>query len=159
LPLHVIEIPYPCSNKEYEEIMQKFIAKIKTDEIEAVAFGDLYLEGIRDYRIKQMENTGIECIFPCWGIETKILAKQIIKIGIKAKIVCLDPKKLAIKFAGKDYDEDFIASLPNEIDPCGENGEFHSFVQDAPFFQNPIKIKQKETIERDGFIFTDITFQ
>ena len=155
LPIHIIEIPYPCSNVEYESIMEFFIDNLKQDRIEAVAFGDLYLEDIRDYRIKQMDGTDIEPIFPCWGIDTQQLAKDIIHIGIKAKIACIDPKQLADEFAGHDYNQTLLDALPEKVDPCGENGEFHTFVYDSPSFTNPINIKQGKTVERDGFIFTD----
>ncbi len=155
LPLHIIELPYPCSNKAYEAIMQTFITRIQADKIDAVAFGDLFLKDIRYYRIKQLENTGIGAIFPCWGIDTDILAHRIIDIGIRAKLVCLDAKKLTADFAGRDYDKTLLDELPKPIDPCGENGEFHSFVYDAPFFQKQIKISQGETVHREGFIFTD----
>jgi len=155
LPLHVIEIPFPCSNADYEKIMTEFITKIQADNIEAVAFGDLYLEDIRDYRIKQMNGTGIEPIFPCWGINTTELSKRIIDIGIKANITCIDPKQISTDFAGHAFNQDFLNALPDAVDPCGENGEFHTFVYDSPDFDKPIKINKGETVERDGFIFTD----
>jgi len=155
LPIHIIEIPSPCSNKEYERIMLEFITIIKKDNIDTVAFGDLYLEDIRDYRIKQMQGTDIEPIFPCWGIDTKELSKRIIDIGIKANITCIDPKQISTDFAGHAFNQNLLNALPDGVDPCGENGEFHTFVYDSPDFKNPIKIKKGKTIERDGFIFTD----
>ncbi len=155
LPLHIIEIPFPCSNTDYKKIMTEFVVKIQNDNIEAVAFGDLYLEDIRDYRIAQMQGTGIEAIFPCWGIDTKELSQSIIDIGIKANITCIDPKQISPDFAGRVFDQSLLESLPSSVDPCGENGEFHTFVHDSPDFKNPIKIKKGETVERDGFIFTD----
>ena len=155
LPIHIIEIPFPCSNKDYEKIMGKFIAKIQKDDIEQVAFGDLYLEDIRDYRVTQMNGTGIKPIFPCWGIDTTELSKTIIDIGIKANITCIDPKQISSDFAGHAFNQELLDDLPSEVDPCGENGEFHTFVYDSPDFKNPVDIKQGETIERDGFVFTD----
>jgi len=155
LPIHIIEIPYPCANADYERIMTEFITKIQADDIQSVAFGDLYLEDIRDYRIAQMDGTGIKPIFPCWGIDTTELSKMIIDIGIRAKIACIDPKQLDNKFAGHDYNQTLLDTLPSQIDACGENGEFHTFVYDSPNFNNPISITQGETIERDGFVFTD----
>jgi len=155
LPIHIIEIPYPCSNADYERIMSEFIAKIQADDIQSVAFGDLYLEDIRDYRIAQMDGTGIKPIFPCWGINTTELSKMIIDIGIRAKIACIDPKQLDNKFAGHDYNQTLLDTLPSQIDACGENGEFHTFVYDSPDFSSPIDITQGETVERDGFVFTD----
>ncbi|SFV62884.1 conserved hypothetical protein [Pyrococcus horikoshii]; COG2102: Predicted ATPases of PP-loop superfamily; IPR002761: Domain of unknown function DUF71 [hydrothermal vent metagenome] len=155
LPLHLIELPYPCSNAEYEKIMTNFLNKIKADGIQNIAFGDLFLEDIKKYREEQMKNSGIELLFPCWGINTKKLSQEIIKIGIKAKITCLDPKKLPKEFAGHSFNKELLNTLPNNIDPCGENGEFHTFVYDSPSFQKPIKITKGESVKRDGFIFTD----
>ena len=155
LPIHIIEIPFPCSNADYEKIMTGFIAKIQADNIEAVAFGDLYLEDIRNYRIAQMQGTGIEPIFPCWGIDTKELSQSIINIGIKANITCIDPKQISVDFAGRTFNQSLLESLPDTVDSCGENGEFHTFVYDSPDFNNPINITQGETVERDGFVFTD----
>ena len=155
LPIHIIEIPFPCSNADYEKIMTGFIAKIQADNIEAVAFGDLYLEDIRNYRIAQMQGTGIEPIFPCWGIDTKELSQSIINIGIKANITCIDPKQISVDFAGRTFNQNLLESLPDTVDSCGENGEFHTFVYDSPDFNNPINITQGETVERDGFVFTD----
>ncbi|MBT6922675.1 MAG: adenine nucleotide alpha hydrolase [Candidatus Ruthia sp.] len=155
LPIHIIEIPFPCSNADYEKIMSEFITKIQANNIEAVAFGDLYLEDIRDYRVAQMQGTGIDPIFPCWGIDTKELSQEIISIGIKANITCIDPKQISPDFAGHAFDQALLNELPSSVDSCGENGEFHTFVYDSPDFSNPIDIAQGETIERDGFVFTD----
>jgi uncharacterized protein (TIGR00290 family) len=155
LPIYIIEIPFPCSNADYERIMSEFVTKIQDDNIEIVAFGDLYLEDIRDYRISQMQGSGIEPIFPCWGIDTTELSKMIIDIGIRAKIACIDPKQLDDKFAGHDYNQTLLDTLPSQVDACGENGEFHTFVYDSPDFNSPIDIIQGETVERDGFVFTD----
>lgn len=155
LPIDIIEIPYPCSNSEYEKIMGKFVKKLQQDKIEQVAFGDLYLEDIRNYRIKQMQSTGIKPIFPCWGINTTELSKMIIDVGIKANIACIDPKQISSEFAGRAFDSDLINQLPDTVDKCGENGEFHTFVYDSPDFNKSIQIKRGETVERDGFIFTD----
>ncbi|BAS67759.1 Dph6-related ATP pyrophosphatase [Bathymodiolus septemdierum thioautotrophic gill symbiont] len=155
LPMHIINIPYPCSNKEYEWIMGDFVTQLQKDKIDALAFGDLYLEDIRNYRIKQMANTGIDTLFPCWGIPTNELSNTIIDIGIKAKIACLDPMQIDAKFSGWDYDYDLLDALPAHIDPCGENGEFHTLVYNSPDFSKAIKINQGETIERNGFVFTD----
>ncbi len=155
LPIDIIEIPYPCSNTEYEKIMGDFITMLKNENIEQVAFGDLYLEDIRNYRIKQMKGTGIKPIFPCWGINTTKLSKIIIEVGIKANITCIDPKQISSEFAGRAFDSNLLNQLPDSVDKCGENGEFHTFVHDSPDFKKSIKIKQGETVERDGFIFTD----
>jgi diphthamide synthase (EF-2-diphthine--ammonia ligase) len=124
--------------------------------IDAVAFGDLFLEDVRAYRVRQMEGTGLELLFPAWGIPTDALARQMIAAGIKAKITCVDPKKLPATFAGRDFDQPFLDALPEGIDPCGENGEFHSFVYDAPVFTKPIEVQTGEILERDGFVFADV---
>ena len=155
LPIHIIEIPFPCSNADYERIMTEFVTKIQADDIQSVAFGDLYLEDIRDYRISQMQGSGIEPIFPCWGIDTTQLSKMIIDVGIKANITCIDPKQVSIDFAGHAFNQELLNILPKQVDPCGENGEFHTFVYDSPDFNSPINITQGETVERDGFVFTD----
>lgn len=155
LPLHMIELPYPCSNETYQDIMRDFIDRIKADGVQQVAFGDLYLEDIRDYRIAQMQGTGIQPIFPCWGIDTQALAKQIIALGIQANITCIDPKQVPTDLAGHAFNQDLLDKLPEQADPCGENGEFHTFVYNSPDFQQAIQLTQGETIERDGFIFTD----
>ncbi len=155
LPLTIIKLPYPCSNVMYENIMQDFIKQLTQNKVELVAFGDLYLEDIRNYRIKQMQGTGIDTLFPCWGIDTKKLSQNIINIGIKAKITCIDHSKLNSEFAGLEYNKMLLEDLPKQIDPCGENGEFHTFVYDSPNFAKPINLTQNKTIKRDGFMFTD----
>ncbi|PCJ51482.1 MAG: ATP-binding protein [Planctomycetota bacterium] len=156
LPITIIELPYPCNNEEYGKIMESFLEECLNNNIQQIAFGDLYLEDIKDYRIKQMQSTDIEPIFPIWKKNTKLLANQMIEEGLKAIITCVDPKQLDPSFCGRKYDLDFLKDLPDSIDPCGENGEFHSFVYDGPMFQNPMKINIGETIERDGFYFTDL---
>lgn len=155
LPLHIINIPYPCSNTEYENIMQNFIAQLKQNNIESVAFGDLYLEDIRNYRLKQMQGTDIETLFPCWGADTQKLPQEIFNIGIKAKITCINANQLSHQFAGHEYNQMLLDALPKSIDPCGENGEFHTFVYDSPDFLKPINLTQGKTVKRDGFMFTD----
>ena len=155
LPLEIIEIPNPCSNEEYDTIMQGFIKRCQLNKVEAIAFGDLYLEDVRSYREQQMKDSGIDCLFPCWGINTTEFSKSIIDLGIKAKISCLDPNFLNESLAGHEYNKDFLEKLPKIIDPCGENGEFHTFVYDSPSFEEPIQIKQGETLNRGGFVFTD----
>jgi diphthamide synthase (EF-2-diphthine--ammonia ligase) len=123
---------------------------------DAFAFGDLFLEDIRNYRIEQLRNTGLEPLFPVWQIPTEKLARDMVAAGMKAKITCVDPAKLAKSFAGCDFDSAFLQALPPAVDPCGENGEFHTFVYDAPVFSHPIRVSSGEVVERDGFVFADV---
>lgn len=154
--LHTIYIPEPCTNEVYESAMQSFIAKAKAEQVGQMAFGDLYLEDIRDYRIQQMQGTGIEPIFPLWQKPTKQLAQQMIDAGIKAKIACVDTKQLPAEFIGHDFDEDFLKALPKSVDPCGENGEFHTFVYDAPMFDSPISIELGAKHQAGQFLYVDL---
>ena len=156
LPIHKIQLPFPCSNEEYERRMQQFIDSIRQDRIECMAFGDLYLQDIRQYREQQLAGTGIDPIFPLWQIPTKQLSRAMIHGGLKARISCVDPKQLDESFAGRDYDTSFLADLPEGVDPCGENGEFHSFAYAGPMFAHDIGIRCGVTTQRDGFIFTDL---
>ena len=155
LPIQIIPIPDPCSNSQYETVMTQFIEEIKGQGIECLAFGDLYLEDVRKYREENLADTGITPIFPLWGKETKALAKEMLDKGLRAKITCVDPKVLPPEFSGWDYNQSFLDKIPGHIDPCGENGEFHSFVFDGPMFKKPINICQGQTVTRDGFVFTD----
>jgi uncharacterized protein (TIGR00290 family) len=156
LPLHIVEIPATCTNEIYEEEMTKLLRKAEKENVSFMAFGDLFLEDVRDYRIKKLSTTTIQPVFPIWGIPTKLLAPEIIDSGIKAYITCVDPKKLPKEFVGRAYDKDFLRDLPKSVDPCGENGEFHSFVYDSPYFKAPISVKCGEITERDSFVFCDI---
>lgn len=156
LPMELIEIPYPCSNEEYENIMEKFVEKAKNNAIEFFAFGDLFLEDIRNYREQKLSSCGIKPVFPIWGSPTDALAKEMINNGLKTIITCIDPKQIPQEFVGKEFNDKFLASLPESVDPCGENGEFHSFVYDAPMFNSPIQISVGEIIHRDNFIFADL---
>ncbi len=156
LPLWSAELPWPCSNAEYEDRMRVVIQRATAEGITAMAFGDLFLQDIRDYRIRQLQGTGIEPLFPVWLIPTGDLASEMIAAGMKAKVTCVDPSKLAKSFAGRDFDRGFLDALPPEIDPCGENGEFHTFVYNAPVFSRPIEVQNGEVVERDGFVFADV---
>ena len=156
LPLWAVELPWPCSNLEYEERMSAVCQRATTEGITAIAFGDLFLQDIRDYRVRQLQGSGLEPLFPVWQIPTEQLGRDMIAAGVKAKITCVDPSKLAKSFAGRDYDLRLLQVLPPEIDPCGENGEFHTFVCDAPVFSRPIGVRVGEVVERDGFVFADV---
>jgi uncharacterized protein (TIGR00290 family) len=156
VPLWPVELPWPCSNAAYEEIMRKVTERAVAEGIEAVAFGDLFLEDVRAYRERQLEGTGLEPLFPVWKIPTRQLALDMIAAGVKAKLTCVDPSKLDRSFAGRDFDLELLQDLPEQIDPCGENGEFHSFVYEAPVFSAPIDVRVGEVVERDGFVFADV---
>lgn len=156
LPLTIIELPFPCSNEQYQKVMGEFVDKVKNDNIDAMAFGDLFLQDIKDYRISNLQGTGIEAIFPIWGKDTKELAIEMIASDVKTVLTCVDPKQLSPNFAGRKFDQSLLSELPKNVDPCGENGEFHSFVYDGPMFNSPIAIEIGETVERDGFVFTDL---
>ncbi|MBI1425007.1 MAG: ATP-binding protein [Gammaproteobacteria bacterium] len=156
LPLHLIEIPNPCSHEEYAAAMQTFVNSARQDRIECFAFGDLFLEDVRQYREDRLTGTGITPIFPLWGIPTDRLAREMIAGGLKAVITCTDPRQLPEHFAGRFYDAELLASLPKGVDPCGEYGEFHSFAFAGPMFHYAIDLTVGETVQRDGFLFTDL---
>ena len=156
IPLWAVDLPWPCSNAEYEDRMRAVCQRASTENITAVAFGDLFLQDIRDYRERQLQETGLEPLFPVWQIPTEQLGRDMIAAGLKARITCVDPSKLEKEFAGRDYDLDLLRALPAGVDPCGENGEFHTFVYDAPVFASAIGVETGEIIERDGFVFADV---
>jgi uncharacterized protein (TIGR00290 family) len=155
VPLWGMDLPWPCSNAEYEEVMRGVWRRALDEGITSVAFGDLFLQDIRAYRERQLDGTGLEPLFPVWDIPTGRLANDIIALGIKAKITCVDPSKLDKSYAGRDFDHAFLESLPEQTDPCGENGEFHTFVYEAPFLTPRINVHLGDIVERDGFVFAD----
>jgi len=156
LPLWSIDLPWPCSNAVYENLMLDMCRRALQEGITAVAFGDLFLQDIRDYRERQLQATGLRPLFPVWQIPTNELALELIRAGVKAKVTCVDPAKLDASCAGREYDDEFLNSLPPGIDPCGENGEFHTFVYDAPVFSSEIRVQVGEKLARDGFVFADV---
>jgi len=156
LPLWPIDLPWPCSSADYEAIMTGVWQQALAHKVDAVAFGDLFLEDIRAYREKQLQGTGLEPLFPIWRLPTGELARDMIRGGVKARLTCVDPSKLDASYAGRDFDAPMLDQLPPSIDPCGENGEFHTFAFDAPVFSSPIEITTGEVIERDGFVFADL---
>jgi uncharacterized protein (TIGR00290 family) len=156
LPLHVVSIPHPCPNDIYEARMNAFVERARSEGIEAVAFGDLFLEDVRAYREARMSGTGITPLFPLWGRDTSDLAQDMIGAGLAARIVCLDPRQIDRRFIARDFDSALLSELPGGADPCGERGEFHTFAYAGPMFSAPIPIRSGETIERDGFLFADL---
>jgi uncharacterized protein (TIGR00290 family) len=156
LPLWPVALPWPCSNERYEALMGEACAKAVAEGIQGVAFGDLFLEDVRAYREKQMKGTGLEPIFPVWGLPTRELAREMIAGGLRAKVTCVDLQKLDRSFAGREFDETLLADLPADADPCGERGEFHSFVYAGPMFESAIPVSVGATIVQDRFGFADL---
>jgi uncharacterized protein (TIGR00290 family) len=156
LPLHTVGIPSPCSNLQYEAAMTQAVARAKADGVTVMAFGDLFLEDIRDYRVQKLVGTGIDPIFPIWGIPTAQLAREMLAGGLRARLTCVDPKQLAADFVGREFDAQLLADLPPAVDPCGERGEFHTFAYEGPMFRHPLTIRSGEIVERDGFVFADL---
>ncbi len=156
LPLWSVELPAPCSNATYEELLNPIWQRAVGEQITEVAFGDLFLPDIRNYREQQLGRTSLLPLFPVWHMPTRSLAQEMIDAGVKAKVTCVDPAQLDRSFAGRDFDILFLRALPPLVDPCGENGEFHTFVYESPAFSRPIFIEAGNIIERDGFIFSDM---
>ncbi len=157
LSLDEIAIPQNCSNDIYEEQMRQALEKHYINGIRITAFGDLFLQDIRDYREERMARIGMRCLFPLWGESTAELAGQFIDLGFRAIVACVDTEMLDGQFAGREYDQDFIRDLPAEVDPCGEKGEFHTFVYDGPIFSAPIPVRRGKTVLRDNrFCFCDL---
>ena len=157
LPLHVVPLPWPCSNEQYESIMKTAIAGFVADGFTHVAFGDLFLEDVRRYREERMTGSGLEPLFPIWKTKsTADLAQDMIAAGLQARLTCIDPRKLDRSFAGRSFDQQLLNDLPAGVDPCGENGEFHSFACAGPMFTNAIKVTPGDVVDRDGFVFADL---
>ena len=156
LPLFTVRLPYPCSNADYEEAMAAAMARARGDGVTAVAFGDLFLEDVRRYREERLRGSGIEPLFPLWGLPTAALARQMLAGGLRARLTCVDPKQLAPTFAGREFDRPLLDELPAGVDPCGERGEFHTFTYDGPMFGRPVAIRTGPVVHRDGFVFADL---
>ena len=159
IPLLGVDLPQACSNADYERIMRETCKAAVQSGIEYIAFGDLFLADIRAYREKQLENSGLQPIFPVWGMPTPELAWSMIKSGVRAKLTCVDPKRLAPEFVGREFDEQLLSDLPPKIDPCGENGEFHTFAYAGPMFGHNLSVEVGEIVSRDGFVFADLSFR
>ena len=156
VPLREVDLPWPCANDEYESRMRAACDRALADGITAVAFGDLFLEDVRAYRERQLAGTGLEPLFPLWGSPTDALARQMIAGGVKARISCVDPAQVPPALVGREFDAALLDALPRSADPCGENGEFHTFVYDAPVFERAIDVEGGVIVERDGFVFADV---
>jgi uncharacterized protein (TIGR00290 family) len=156
LPLHVVEIPSPCPNDVYEARMGEAMGEAARDGVNAVVFGDLFLEDVRQYREQALAGTGIQPVFPLWSRPTRELAHEMIDGGVRAVLTCVDPSQLDPLFVGRAFDEDLLGALPKTVDPCGERGEFHTFVWDGPGFSAPIPIRTGDVVTSDGFVFCDV---
>lgn len=157
LSLHRVLIPAPCPNEVYAEKMREAIAQAKRQDVAHMLFGDLYLEDVRRYREEQLATTGITPLFPLWERPTTELAREMIAGGLVAYVTSLDPRKMPRDLAGACFDEQFLSRLPAGVDPCAENGEFHTCVVAGPMFRHAIAVAVGETVEREGFVFTDVT--
>jgi uncharacterized protein (TIGR00290 family) len=157
LPLVKVPIPFPCSNEQYAARMKAAMERALSEGISAMIFGDLYLEDVRRYREENLRPLGMQALFPLWGMETKQLAERMIDAGLHAIVTCLDPRKVPRELAGRPFDRNFLAALPPGVDPCAERGEFHTVAIAGPMFSHPIAVAIGETVERDGFVFTDVT--
>ena len=156
LPVVKVSIPSPCRNSEYEDAMRAAMDRARAEGVTQVAFGDLFLDDIRRYREEQLAKCGMTPIFPLWGLNTSQLARDMIAGGLSAYVTCVDPKQLDPSFAGRKFDPQLLADLPAHVDPCGENGEFHTFASAGPMFCHPIKVERGNIVERDGFVFADL---
>lgn len=156
VPLRIVDLPWPCSNEVYEERVNTAVRQFIADGFEQIAFGDLFLRDIREYRETQLAGLPLTPIFPLWDIPTDRLANDMISGGLKSRITCIDPNKLNSHFAGRVWDRELLAEFPAAVDPCGENGEFHTFAYEGPMFSRPLNVRLGEIVERDGFVFADI---
>jgi uncharacterized protein (TIGR00290 family) len=155
LPLIKVPIPSPCTNEIYERAMGEAMARARAEGVLHVVFGDLFLEDIRAYREKQLAARDMTPIFPLWRRDTRELAEEMVEHGLSAYLTCVDPRKLDRSFAGRRFDADFVRELPADVDPCGENGEFHTFANGGPMFKHAIRVTAGEIVERQGFVFAD----
>lgn len=157
LPLLAVPLPYPCSNAQYESAMQSALAEARRRFSPThIAFGDLWLEDVRRYREERMSEAGLEPLFPLWGMPTRQLAAKMVASGLRACVTCIDPRKLNRDFVGRTFDREFLRDLPADIDPCAEQGEFHTFVFDGPMFAHALSVTVGQVVERDGFVFRDL---
>jgi len=156
LPLARVDLPFPCGDADYERLMGAEVRRQIAAGVEAIAFGDLFLEDIRRYREEKLAGLPLEPIFPLWGRDTTALAREMMAAGTRAHLTSVDPAQVPRELAGRAYDAALLEALPASADPCGENGEFHTFVWDGPQFRAPIPVVPGEVVERDGFVYADL---
>jgi uncharacterized protein (TIGR00290 family) len=158
LPLWQVPLPSPCSNADYENRMRAVVARAREEGITHVAFGDLFLQDVREYRVRMLSDSGVEPLFPLWcsAAQTPALARTMLRDGLRAVLTCVDPRQLQVSFAGRAFDAALLAALPDAVDPCGERGEFHTFCFAGPMFDREIEVRAGETVFRDGFCFIDL---
>jgi uncharacterized protein (TIGR00290 family) len=163
VPLRTVQLPWPCTNEQYEERMRAAVSQAVAEGFTHVAFGDLFLEDVRRTREDRLRGSGITPLFPIWGLPTDALARRMVDAGLRARLTCVDPKQLPAAFAGRDFDGALLDDLARlggpgrpGVDPCGERGEFHSFAYAGPMFERPVPIRAGEIVERDGFVFADL---
>ena len=156
VPLRTVQLPWPCSNEQYEERIGAAVSQAVAEGFTHVAFGDLFLEDVRKYREEKLAGSGLTPMFPIWGIPTEQLAGQMVDAGLRSVLTCVNPKHLDRSFAGRQFDRALLNDLPPGVDMCGERGEFHSFAWDGPMFNQPVAIEVGEIVERDGFVFADV---
>jgi uncharacterized protein (TIGR00290 family) len=156
LPVWVVPLPWPCTNQDYESRMAEACAKAVAEGFDTIAFGDLYLRDVRQYRERQLAGTGLQPLFPLWETPTASLAREMIAAGLRARLSSLDSKQLDASFAGREFDLALLGDLPAGVDPCGEKGEFHTFAYDGPMFRSPLRVESGEIRHIDGFVYADL---
>ena len=156
LPIHVVELPWPCPNGVYERRMSTAVSAAREAGVRWMVFGDLFLEDVRRYRERSLAGTGLTPLFPLWQRPTEAVASELLELGVRAVVTCVDPAQAPRGLAGRWYDRDLLDGLPAGVDPCGENGEFHTLAVDGPGFAHALAVTTGETVERDGFVFTDV---
>jgi len=157
VPLRTVPLPWPCTNEQYETRMRAAVAQAVAEGFTHVAFGDLFLEDVRQYREQKLAGTGLTPLFPIWGIPTDQLAVEMVANGLRSVLTCVNPKHLDRSFAGREFDRTLLTDLPAGVDRCGERGEFHSCAYDGPMFNRPITVAVGEVVDRDGFVFADVS--
>ena len=156
LPLHLVELPWPCPNEVYEARTSEAVARAHRTGVERLVFGDLHLRDVRDYRETALSGSGVAPVFPLWGRPTAALSAEMVRCGLRAVVTCVDPTRAPAELAGRWFDERFLGELPAGVDPCGERGEFHTFVVDGPGFAAPVDVVVGAPVERDGFVVVDV---
>jgi uncharacterized protein (TIGR00290 family) len=156
LPLWKVAVPWPCPNTEYEAALRDALRRARNDGIDTLVFGDLFLADIRAYRESLLAGTGVAPVFPLWAKDTRVLAAEMLAGGLRATLVCVDLARVPARFAGREFDAALLGELPSECDPCGENGEFHTFAWHGPMFRAPVEVKPGRVEERGGYAFADL---